>query len=757
MTEERHRSRHRSHSGTPGAGMDPDRLRYFTQPVDGRPTTRHRRRRGESGAPIPMMTRPTDTATDPTTSDRPGQELAIHPSLRDRTTGQGRDMPPPPTHRAPSHSRPHPTRPVADAPAPVVNGTAPTVNGAPGAGRRARWRSAPSVLDPAGTPLADVPAAPAADEAPTPTAPPTPTVPPAPAPVSPPVAAAPVVPPTPPAEVVPPTPPVPVAPISAESAEAEPTPTEPIEIGPERTTIERTDSGRTRSRRSGPSHAAPSDADPGTGHLVSSERLTDSGRHHLRVGEATTVSSTGIRRGHAGALAALADPTAPSVDEPTTRGPVALGPADVAPDVLGVDTSTVRPRIDEQPGDVDDHEGETAPDAGAMPVRADRSPAARRRRRRRRIGMAIALAVMLVILAGGGGYGAWKAGLFDSRKDYSNTAGVADALVHIPDDSSLKQIGEILADADVVGSIRAFVDAADGAALPGGYYKLRTEIPARTAVEMISDSESTHRVGRVVVPPGGQLATRHDAQGTVTDGIFALIAEQTGVQINGERLGVTVEQLEKAAANDSIADLGVPSWAQNAVTELDGDYRRIEGLIAPGTWESVDPHQSATQILHALITSSARQYEERGLLSRNSSGLSPYETLVASSLVQAEVNQSADYPKVARVILNRLAKNQRLQFDSTANYTAEVVELDVHHDVLNADTPWNTYVHKGLPPTPIGSVAEDALHGMEQPAAGTWLYFVTVDSDGTTLFTADFNQHRRNISRACANRYISCR
>ena len=80
----------------------------------------------------------------------------------------------------------------------------------------------------------------------------------------------------------------------------------------------------------------------------------------------------------------------------------------------------------------------------------------------------------------------------------------------------------------------------------------------------------------------------------------------------------------------------------------------------------------------------------------------------------------------------------------------------MHSDVLRGDTPWNTYVHKGLPPTPIGAVDEQALEAMESPAAGDWLYFVTIDSSGTTLFTADFNQHRRNIGRACANGFITC-
>ncbi|MGC5245718.1 endolytic transglycosylase MltG [Gordonia sp. DT219] len=421
------------------------------------------------------------------------------------------------------------------------------------------------------------------------------------------------------------------------------------------------------------------------------------------------------------------------------------GPDEARPDAIGTP--------DGQDGTDDLIVAAPAPEPDEHP---ERRPAAIARRRRRRIGVAVVLVVMLAVIAGVGYWGAQKAGLLDSRKDYSNAAGTADVLVHVPDDSSIKQIGGILVDDDVVGSVRAFVDAADGASLSSGYYKLRTQVPAAVAVKMMTNPDSANRVGRIVVPPGTPLDTKRDTSGRVTPGILEMIADQSGVEVNGRRLGVTQQQLEEAAAKAGVAELGVPAWARDAVTALDGDHRRIEGLIAPGTWEDIDPHDNPTEILSSLITTSARKYEGWGLLSHNESGLSSYQTLVAASLLQGEV-QPEDYPKVARVILNRLAKGQRLEFDSTANYTANIVDLNLHDDALKANTPWNTYVQKGLPPTPIGAVEEPALEAMEQPADGNWLYFVTVDSKGTTLFTDDFDQHRRNINTACENKFITCR
>jgi UPF0755 protein len=66
-------------------------------------------------------------------------------------------------------------------------------------------------------------------------------------------------------------------------------------------------------------------------------------------------------------------------------------------------------------------------------------------------------------------------------------------------------------------------------------------------------------------------------------------------------------------------------------------------------------------------------------------------------------------------------------------------------------TPWNTYVRPGLPATPICSPGQPALSAAEQPAAGDWLYFVTIDMQGTTLFTRDYEQHLANIELAKHN------
>ena len=100
------------------------------------------------------------------------------------------------------------------------------------------------------------------------------------------------------------------------------------------------------------------------------------------------------------------------------------------------------------------------------------------------------------------------------------------------------------------------------------------------------------------------------------------------------------------------------------------------------------------------------------------------------------------------VILNRLDEPMRLEFDSTVNYGLEDVELATTDEDRDRKTPWNTYAKDGLPDTPIASPSEEAIQAMEHPAEGEWLFFVTVDDQGTTVFTNNFDEHQEKVREA---------
>jgi UPF0755 protein len=286
-----------------------------------------------------------------------------------------------------------------------------------------------------------------------------------------------------------------------------------------------------------------------------------------------------------------------------------------------------------------------------------------------------------------------------------------------------------------------------------GYYKVRTEIPAADAVKRLVDPDN--RVGRLVIPEGLQLDDTTDVKtNKVTPGIFSLISKASCVDLDSKHTCVGANDLRQAAGSVDVNVLGIPGWALPSVKALGTDHRRLEGLIAPGTW-NVDPAGTPETILAGLIGVSAQQYAQWGLLNTaHSAGLNPYDVLVVASLAQKE-SQPDDFAKVARVIYNRLAQHMKLQLDSTLNYVLPQRKGHLSQADLQTASPFNTYLHKGLPPTPIDSPGEEALKAALSPADGNWTFFITVDKQGTMDFTNNYQQFLTWKNLAKANGVIS--
>jgi UPF0755 protein len=378
---------------------------------------------------------------------------------------------------------------------------------------------------------------------------------------------------------------------------------------------------------------------------------------------------------------------------------------------------------------------------------------AERGRRRRRFAGRITAGVLVVVVVAGVFLGSklWHA-VFGAGDDYTG-GGKRDVVIQVQDGDSTTAVGETLHNQGVIATVRAFVNAAHGntaiTSIQPGFYRMRTEIPAANAVARLADPHN--RVGRLVIPEGRQLDDTTDMKtNKVNPGILSLISRATCVDLDGNKRCVSVDDLRTAASNSAPAVLSVPAWAVEPVGELGNDHRRLEGLIAPGTF-NVDPSASAESILANLVSAGAVEYTKSGLVdTAQAMHLSPYDILVVASLVQQEASPQ-DFPKVAQVIYNRLNAHHTLEFDSTVNYPLDRREVATSDADRAQKTPWNTYVSQGLPATAIGSPGVDALRAAEHPEPGDWLYFVTIDPQGTTLFTRDYKQHLANIELAKRN------
>lgn len=329
--------------------------------------------------------------------------------------------------------------------------------------------------------------------------------------------------------------------------------------------------------------------------------------------------------------------------------------------------------------------------------------------------------------------------------DYQGDGNGTVELVQIPEGSSISQLGPELEQRDIVKSDGAFQAAAasnmDAGNIQPGFYRLQGQMSASSAVEALLNEEN--RVDMLEVQGGSTLMDINVLGGDTRYGIYSLIE---AVTCNDGQC-VKKEELENTAATVDPAQLGAPEWALDDIRARGDDPKRIEGLIAPGQYV-LDPHMSAEEILTDLITRSTERYNETGIEDRaRAIGITPYELLTSASLVEREA-PAGEFDKVARVILNRLDEPMRLEFDSTVNYGLEDVELATTDEDREKVTPWNTYAMDGLPETPIASPSEEAITAMENPAEGEWLFFVTIDDQGTTVFTNTFEEHLEQVDRA---------
>lgn len=170
----------------------------------------------------------------------------------------------------------------------------------------------------------------------------------------------------------------------------------------------------------------------------------------------------------------------------------------------------------------------------------------------------------------------------------------------------------------------------------------------------------------------------------------------------------------------------------------------LEGLLWPDSFQK-DSTTSPAFIIHESLVEMGEHLNPTVQAAFASEGLTTYQGLTLASVVQQEVNKPSDQSQVAQVFLSRLKANMPLGSDVTADYGS--IEAG-QAPSLTYDSPYNTLIHTGLPPTPISTISAQALNAVEHPASTAWLYFVTGDN-GTTYFSTTLAQHQQQTSQYC--------
>ncbi|QAY73911.1 endolytic transglycosylase MltG [Agromyces protaetiae] len=369
---------------------------------------------------------------------------------------------------------------------------------------------------------------------------------------------------------------------------------------------------------------------------------------------------------------------------------------------------------------------ETGPVDPARPSRADRRAAAssvydphepeKPHKRRGPWGCLIGLLVVAALVAGAffflQGPIASIMAKFEPTPDYTGQ-GTGEVLFQVHEGDSGGTIGERLVADDVVKSEKAFLEAIDAspteAVFYPGVFKLASQMSAKSALAALLDD--SNRMENTVL---------------LREGIWAknALAEASAA------LSIPLEDLQAAASNPQA--LGLPAGATS-----------VEGFLFPATY-TFNPGVTAQEVVQTMIDRSLQEFD--------AAGVAPDDRLrvaTIASLVERE-GLPQDFGKVSRVIQNRLDQGMLLQFDSTVHYGIGDDSVVTTTDAERADesNPYNTYVHAGLPPGPIGNPGAAAIAAALNPEAGDWLYFVTVDpSTGETVFTNNIDDHEAAAER----------
>ena len=186
---------------------------------------------------------------------------------------------------------------------------------------------------------------------------------------------------------------------------------------------------------------------------------------------------------------------------------------------------------------------------------------------------------------------------------------------------------------------------------------------------------------------------------------------------------------------------------KNLLQSLNLSYPSDEGLFLPDTY-IFDPDEPDLNIYRRAAQAMQKQLNQAW--EQKEPGLplkTPYELLILSSIVEKETGRVSDRDMISAVFINRLNKGMPLQTDPTVIYgIGSKFDGNLRKADLRKDTAYNTYMHKGLPPSPIAMPSKDSILAAAHPAKSEALFFVA-KGDGSSHFSQSLKEHESAVDR----------
>ena len=247
-----------------------------------------------------------------------------------------------------------------------------------------------------------------------------------------------------------------------------------------------------------------------------------------------------------------------------------------------------------------------------------------------------------------------------------------------------------------------------------GTFELTTNMTPDEAFELLTTLPEPVPTVRLTIPEGYRLTQ---------------IAERVD-----EALGISARAFMEA--------VGSRNWS--APPYLPKDAESLEGFLFPETYEFVEGETRPGDVIRELLDQFVVEAEDLPWDRAEELGVTPYEVVVIASMIEKEAALDQERPLIAGVIYNRLAISMTLGIDATLLYDDPTPDGQLSFSDLEFDSPYNTRINPGLPPTPIASPGRASLEAALAPADTDFLFYVLCGEDGHHEFGKTAAEHEAN-------------
>ncbi len=304
-----------------------------------------------------------------------------------------------------------------------------------------------------------------------------------------------------------------------------------------------------------------------------------------------------------------------------------------------------------------------------------------------------------------------------------------DVEVTIPEGSSIKEAATILYDKGLIKYKGAFVDRYQESKFSGelkaGTYKLNTGMNTLEMIEIMCPViDESGIIKKLVIPEGFSV-------------------DQIAARCSKEEI-CSKEDFLRAVNSVTASDF---EFLQDVPTGANVRYK-LEGYLFPATYD-IYKDTTAEDIVNMMLQAFKNYYTEDMQTRAEELGMNSYDVLKRASMIEREAKIAEERPTIAGVINNRLNADMLLQIDSTVLYPLTEGMYDkteVLYEDLEIDSPYNTYLYKGLPVGPICNPGLSCINAVLEPEEHNYLYYHVIDEEtGKHIFTETMEEHEATM------------